>query len=127
MKMHFSVSPLSSWKCSFSEELPEPSLSAKIDCILDEKQQKQLALYWEKYLKSSWNFSTSATVSTSGTHSSETIDEELVENPMNTWMSNQVCQYTFTGSDIDHSSTKTSDNVPFCDEIIDPTTQCKQR
>ena len=127
MKMHFSVSPLSSWECSFSQELPEPSLSVKIDCILDQKQQKQLALYWEKYLKSSWNFSTSATVQTSGIHISETIDGELVENPMNTWMSNQVCQYTFTGSDIEHSSTKTSDNVPFCDEITDPTTQCKQR
>lgn len=127
MKMHFSVSPLSSWKCSFSQELPEPSLSAKIDCILDEKQQKQLALYWEKYLKSSWNFSTSATVSTSGAHISETIDGELVENPMNTWMSNQVCQYTFTGSDIENSSTKTSDNVPFCDEITDQMAQCKQR
>ena len=127
MKMHFSVSPLSSWKCSFSEELPEPSLSAKIDCILDEKQQKQLALYWEKYLKSSWNFSTSATVGTSGTHISETIDGELVENPMNAWISNQVCQYTFTGSDIEHSNTKTSDNVPFCDEITDQTSQCKQR
>ena len=127
MKMHFSVSPLSTWKCSFSQELPEPSLSAKIDCILDEKQQKQLALYWEKYLKSSWNFSTSATVNTSGTHISETIDGELVENPMNEWMSNQVCQYTFTGSDIEHSNTKTSDNVPFCDEITDQTSQCKQR
>ena len=127
MKMHFSVSPLSTWKCSFSQELPEPSLSAKIDCILDQKQQKQLALYREKYLKSSWNFSTSATVSTSGAHISETIDGELVENPMNVWMSNQVCRYTFTGSDIEHSSTKTSDNVPFCDEITDQMAQCKQR
>ena len=46
---------------------------------------------------------------------------------MNTWISNQVCQYTFTGSDIEHSRTKTSDNAPFCDEITDQMAQCKQR